>query len=243
MIYDRSYVTRDGPPESKEVLYFNTLQWPHLWCWERTWARNPLLEFQISRTFKIRSRSRDCDRHFKTTWELTENLREFYHTFTNIFFIIKPYNIVNLFPNTMNCNSEVFIKINYKKCQVWSEFNIKKNFFIAIILNANIKNKWFKFSSHNLRFDLNNCLTVSEKFMHFFKCSICRVACFLYMWSQYLHLKEALFCLSIILKTKFQTIFFFFHFYCARYTNFQNKAFIENNWKLEPLRKNIFKFS
>ena len=36
---------------------------------------------------------------------------------------------------------------------------------------------------------------------------------------------------------------FFPHFYCARYTNFQNKAFIKNNWKLEPLRKNIFKFS
>ena len=27
------------------------------------------IELQISRTFKIRSRSRDCDRHFQTTWE------------------------------------------------------------------------------------------------------------------------------------------------------------------------------
>ena len=126
------------------------------------------VEFLISRTFKIRSRSRDCDRHFKTTWEFTKNLREFYHTFTNIFFIIKLYNIVNLFPNTMNCNSEGFIKINCEKCQVLSEFNTKENVFIGIILNSNIKNKWFKFSSHKLRFDLNNCLTVSGQFMPFF---------------------------------------------------------------------------
>ena len=81
----------------------------------------------------------------------------------------------------MNCNSEGFIKINYEKCQVLSAFNIKKKFFIAIILNSNIKNKYFKFTSQKLRFDLNNGLTVLGQFMHFFKCSICRVACFLYI--------------------------------------------------------------
>ena len=41
----------------------------------------------------------------------------------------------------MNCNDEGFIKINYEKCQNLWEFNMKKNFFIAIILNSNIKNK------------------------------------------------------------------------------------------------------
>ena len=31
----------------------------------------------------------------------------------------------------MNCNSEGFIKINYEKCQVLSEFNINKFFFYS----------------------------------------------------------------------------------------------------------------
>ena len=140
----------------------------------------------------------------------------------------------------MNCNSEGFIKINNEKCQILSEFNINKKIFIAVILNSNIKNKYFKFSSHKLRIDLNNCLTVSGQFMHFFKCSICQVACFLYIWSQYLHLKEALFCLSKIKKKNSKLYSFFFHFYCARYTNFQNKAFIKKKWKAWTVTEKYF---
>ena len=64
--------------------------------------------------------------------------------------------------------------------------------------------------------------------MHFFKCSICRVACFLYTWSQYLHLKEALFCLSMIFLKKFQTIFFFFSIFIAHVTRTSRTKHLSN---------------